>query len=213
MGLKPRSARGKWFKVNDLNNLVIYALQCNASIQQRKDTDLWANHVIYTRQVLTCQFIIMPPFKEVGVYCFANVGSLVGQLVGQSVDKPCDRFITKELIAQGSSNLVWWLTMISRWPLLNLGFLDQRSRSLWDLSLGGHTCFTNISYFKKLHARVISQIGKFQQIQCIDTIFPFCHLKLGKRINNDCGQYLHNERGSNENSLRRKILSLWLISS
>ena len=66
--------------------------------------------------------------------------------VGPSVDNLV-LSITRELIALGSSNLVWWLGMTSRWPLLNLRFLDQRSRSQWYLSLGGHTCFTNISCY------------------------------------------------------------------
>ena len=43
-------------------------------------------------------------------------------------------------MSQGSSNLVWSLVMTSRWPLLTLGFLGQRS-------LGGHTCFTYFSCY------------------------------------------------------------------
>ena len=83
-----------------------------------------------------------------GVYCFAFVGLSVSPYTNLV------KSITRELIAQGSSNLVWRLLMTSRWPLLNLGFLGQRSRSQWHLSLGGHACFTNIycsySFLKKM---------------------------------------------------------------
>ena len=50
----------------------------------------------------------MPPFKEEGVYCFA--------LVGQSVSPETDlvQSLTRELIAQGSSNWVQWLVVTRR---------------------------------------------------------------------------------------------------
>ena len=60
----------------------------------------------------TMQFI-MPRFEEVGVYFFANVDLSVGWSVGRSVENYV-RSITKELIAQGSSNLLWWLAMTIR---------------------------------------------------------------------------------------------------
>ena len=94
-------------------------------------------------------FLCPPPprFKEEGVHCFVHVcrSNLV-----QSV--------TRELIAQGSSNLVWLLVMTSKWPLL--GFLGPRSRSQWHLSLEGrYTCFTNI--FCLIKALVFSWLADF----------------------------------------------------
>ena len=55
------------------------------------------------------------PFKEVDINYCANIGPSVGRSFVRSVDKPnLARSITKEHIAQGSSNLVWWLVMTSR---------------------------------------------------------------------------------------------------
>ena len=115
---------------------------------------------------------IMPSFEEVGVYCFAFVSRPIDRSIRPSVIPYTNlvRSITRELIAQGSSNFVWWLVMTGRWPQLNLGFLGQMSSSQWhtiawdvsflstttrlfvvadisvfqSLSLVGHTCFTNI---------------------------------------------------------------------
>ena len=40
-------------------------------------------------ELLRIYILIMPPFEEVGVYCFAHFGPSVGQSVYLSVDKPC----------------------------------------------------------------------------------------------------------------------------
>ena len=71
------------------------------------------------------------PFEEEGVYCFAHVCLSVGSVGPQT---NLDRSITKELIAQGSYNLVWWLVMTSKWTLLKLRFLVLRSWSQWHCS-------------------------------------------------------------------------------
>ena len=56
--------------------------------------------------------IVMPPFEEEGVYCFANVGPSVGRMVSPYTNLV--RSITRDLIAQVSSSLVRWLVMTSR---------------------------------------------------------------------------------------------------
>jgi hypothetical protein len=69
--------------------------------------------------------IIPPPFKEVGVYCFAFVCSLVSRPNGFLS-------ITKDRVGLGLSNLIWWLLMTSKWPLWIYGSMGQRSqRSHW----------------------------------------------------------------------------------
>ena len=57
----------------------------------------------------------------------------------EEVYKPCP------INYQGTSNLVWWLAMTSRWstPIEYLGFIGQRSRSLW----GIHVSQTFLVYF------------------------------------------------------------------
>ena len=45
--------------------------------------------LVYTAELSDFIFIIMPPFEEVGVYCFAHVGPSVGRKVRLSIDKPC----------------------------------------------------------------------------------------------------------------------------
>ena len=84
------------------------------------------------------------------------------------------RYIALQMsVCQSNSNFVLWLVMTNRWLLLNLGFLGQRSRSLWDLSLEGHTCFTNISklfYFVFFQGRWNLLYGKYLSNQVCSTL-------------------------------------------
>ena len=63
--------------------------------------------------IIYIALLLCAPFEEEGVYYFAHVGRCVSRLVHLSIEKSL-RSITRELIDQGSSYLVWWLVMTSR---------------------------------------------------------------------------------------------------
>ena len=54
----------------------------------------------------------MSPFKEEGVYCFANVGPSVVRSIENS--RPKDLLTWFVGLAQGSSKFVWWLVLSSK---------------------------------------------------------------------------------------------------
>ena len=86
-------------------------------------------------------YLFMTPSKEEGVYCFANVGRWVDQMVSADY--------LKYHLSQ-SSYFTCRLVMTSRWPLLILGSLGQRSRS------GEHMCrstFLVTSLFYKVSTK------------------------------------------------------------
>ena len=86
--------------------------------------------------------IMPPPLRWSGVYCFKHVGMSVGRSVRRT---NLVRSVTREFIVQGSSNLIWWLFMTSRWPLLNFGVSRSKVKVTVTFKLRGIHCFTNIS--------------------------------------------------------------------
>ena len=79
--------------------------------------------------------VIVPTFEEEGVYCFANFGWLVDKMVSADYRK----YHSSQCL-----HISCWLIMTSRWPLLILGSVGQKSRS------GGHMCRTTFLVDKLL---------------------------------------------------------------